>query len=122
MSDPFAESRFPGERVPYDVSPWQDFEPDPQWSDSVLRVRSIYGGKSVQFAGTLRARLPADTEASIGVLGSEFRPPRTQNFIVPIAYAQWADLQIEPDGRVRLRSREAMTETTFRRVYSLAGL
>src|SRR6516165_8190508 len=96
MSDIFADRPFPGypNRPLRDPGDWQDFEPDPLWSDSVLRVRTLYGARSAQFAGTIVAELPADTEASIGVLPSAFRPVRAYRFIVSSAYAQWADLTI----------------------------
>jgi hypothetical protein len=105
MSDVFAERPFPGERAPYDVGPWEDFEVDSAWSDSLLRVRSIYGGRAVQFAGTIVAQLSEGTDAWLGVLSPVFWPSSAQNFIVPIAYAEWADLEIKPDGQVVLRSR-----------------
>jgi hypothetical protein len=64
MSDVFAERNFPGyNRPPRQPGPWEDFTPYPPWTDSVLRVRTLYAGRTVQFAGTIRAELPADTEA-----------------------------------------------------------
>ena len=120
MSDVFAERNFPGyNRPPRQPGPWEDFTPYPPWTDSVLRVRTLYAGRSVQFAGTIRAELPADTEAWLGVLLPAFRPAESVNFIVPTTYSQWADLEIKSDGWVVLRSREAVSATTFRRVYPL---
>jgi hypothetical protein len=122
MSDIFADRPFPGypNRPPRDPGPWEDFAVSPPWdSDSVLRVRTLYAGRSVQFAGTIVAELQADTEAWLGVLSAVFRPAQTHHFIVPTTYGQWADLEIESDGWVVLRARRAMTATTFRRVYPL---
>lgn len=122
MNDIFEpERKFPGCRIPYGRSDWLELP----WEDCLLRVRTIYDGKSAQLSGYVFVELAAGGETVLGLLPPDFHPTRLVKFIVPIDSGSslgWAELEIASDGWVVLRSRIPMSTTTFRRVYPLDGL
>jgi hypothetical protein len=85
MSEPdiFEERKFPGCRIPWGRSDWSEVVVDPSWGDSILRVRTIYGGGSAQLTGIIVTQPPSS--AMLGVLPAEFRPPRLALFVIRLS-------------------------------------
>jgi hypothetical protein len=101
------------------VGPWEDFVPDPGWTDSSLRARLIYSGGSVQFKGMISGELPASSQARIGILEPDFRPAQPKGFVVAGLTSGLPNLEIQSDGWVLLRSLVAMDFVSIHVVYPL---
>ena len=85
--------------------------------------RTLYGGRSVQFAGYLYDELPIDRVVVLGFLAPAFWPGHVVRFRIPInpgqSTSERSDLVIEDTGQVVLRPLTTMTFAAFRVVYSL---
>lgn len=123
MSDPFGSQNLPGQstRSFWGAGPWEDFEPAPG-VECLLRARTLYSGGSAQFAGYLYDTIPADSESLLGLLPPAFWPATARHFVLTISggrYNALGDLEISSSGVVVLRPRVALSDATFRVVYSL---
>jgi hypothetical protein len=102
MEPTFKTEKLPGYATTshYPTSPWEAFEPDADWSESVLWVRLCFGAKCVQLKGTVSGS--GESPAVIGQLKPEFRPARRKGFAVAGRRHGWPNLVIQEDGAVIL--------------------
>ena len=100
MNDIWAERRLRGySKPPYPVGPWQDFEPEPLWAESELKVRFIFAAECVQFKGLLRGPFGIGLSV-IGTLEAPFRPRTSHTFILQPPGARRGEVGISPPGLV----------------------
>lgn len=124
LYDPFAVRPYPGSPTqPNHVGPWEDFTAD-AGIEALLRVRTVFAGRSTEFAGFLYNQLLPNTALVLGFLELEFRPNRLVRFSIPInrerSSRERADLVIGTGGQVLLWTVREMRSCVFRAVYALA--